>query len=123
MPDEFPSSPLYSKATSELTLQLPVTEAAALCRKAVEGDKWMHLKEGDADHLLVKFIPVPMGKNAKIEVLLADAGGAATAVTLRGWFFGMGKSQLRKAVQRLHSAIEAQTQQNGTDPSETAPGS
>ncbi len=123
MPDEFPSSPLYAKATSELTLQLSVPEAAAVCRQAVDDDKWMHLKKSDADHLLVKFIAVRGEKNAKIEVLLADAGGAATAVTLKGWFFGMGRPQLRKTVRRLQNAIEEQAQQNSTAPSETAPGS
>jgi hypothetical protein len=123
MPSTAPSSPLYSKVTDEFTLPLPPAQAMVLCREATEGAQWMHIKESDESRLLVKYIPVPLGKNAKIEVLLSDAGGAATTVTLRGWFFGMGKPQLRKAVRRLRAAIDEQTEQKGSSPRDPAPGS
>jgi hypothetical protein len=115
-----PSSVLYSKVKDELTLPVPLAEATALCREAAKGTKWMHLLESEDSRLLVKYIPV--SKNAKIEVLLSDAGGAATTVTLTGWFFGMGKSQLRKAVQKLHDAIEEQAKQGTLAPGASAPG-
>jgi hypothetical protein len=114
MPSTAPTSPLYSKVTEELKLPLPLSQAVVLCRQAAEGAKGMHIKESEDDRLLVKYTHA--GKNSKIEVLLSDADRATTTVILKGWMFGMGKSQLRKAVQELHAAIDERAKHNGASP-------
>jgi hypothetical protein len=82
----------------------------------------MNILESEEHRLLVKYIP-SLGKNAKIEVLCSDADGAKTTVALNGWFFGMGKSQLRKAVKQLRLAIDEQEKQNSSAPGNPALGS
>lgn len=100
-------------ANDELTLQLGLADAAALSRKAAENTKWMHVKETEANRVLVKYMPMPMGKTQNIEVLLTDAEGGTTTVTLNGSSFRRGpggKSQVRKAMGALRAAIEEQAQ-------------
>lgn len=100
-------------ANDEFTLQLAPADAAALCLKAAENTKWMNVKETESNRVLVKYMPMPIGKAQNIEVLLADAEGGGTTVTLNGSSFGRGpggKPQVKKAMGALRTAIEEQAQ-------------
>ena len=122
MPSTAPTSHWYSKVNDEFTLPLPVAEANALCCEAVKTTKSMFLNESEDNRLLVKYVPW-QGKNAKVEVLFSDAGGAATTVTLKGWFVGLGKSQLRRTVRKVREAIEEHAKQSASSLSPAATGS
>lgn len=101
-----------TKATDAFTISLPSAEAAAACARAAADTKGWAIAENAPDRLVVKSAPGFIDlRSYSIEILLADAPGGATTLSLNGWTFGKGpglKKAVSRALSKFRAAIEAQ---------------
>ena len=98
-----------SKMSDEFRLEIPQANAQAACVSAIETLGW---KQGEIgpDRVVAKTGWGAFNNPGSVEVLLVDAGGAATAVQMNGSIAQIGpiaKRKLSKNMQELRGAIEA----------------
>jgi hypothetical protein len=99
-----------SRASDEFRLELPLESASWVCRDAIAGMDW-HVESIQPRRLVLKrAFGFLNASEAKIEVLLAEAGADATTVTLNGKLsWGIGRWDMRtlkSLLNTLRNAVE-----------------
>ena len=101
-----------TKATDQFTLNVAIADATAACMGAGENTKGWRIRETESNRILLQIGPgVINNRIFYVEVLLPDAEGSETTLTLNGWTFGKGfgmTKYVKKMVREVRTAIEAQ---------------
>ena len=99
---------LVSTASDEFRLELPLESASWACREAVAGMDW-HLESIQPDRLvLTRSFGFLNMDEARIGVLLSDAGPEATTVTLNGKLsWGIGRWDMRTLTSLMNTVRNA----------------
>ena len=102
---------LNTKLTDTMTVDMPLSDALALCRRAVADIGWRVLEQG-ASRIRCKEVAVSaMSFNwpAEVDIILSSIGPSQTTILLNGSVFGVGpiqKNHLLGQMGNLRNRIE-----------------